>query len=151
MTAVRVTSKGLMVEWQRAAPAVRVTAKGLMIEWAWARTALAPQLIQPEGLEPVFAAVNPAGFAMSNIYGERTFLVVRNGGAASMIVTARIPYKVDGLSVAPRTVTVPAGEERWIGNLPGPYYNQAGEVVWFDFSAVTNVTAAAVRVAARDF
>ena len=146
MTA-RVTARGLGVEYTYA-PGVRVTTRGLMVEWQYARSLLAVQLLASSGLAPVFAPANPAGFAMPNEYGRRVFAVVRNGGAAAIDVTVQMPYLVDGLSVAPRIVTVSAGEERWIGGLKAPFYNRRpDEVVWLDFSAVTNVTIAALRVA----
>jgi len=143
---IRVTAKGLGIE-STFTPAVRVTAKGLGIEWVYARTLVALEIIDADGLKPTFIPANPAGFAMLNEYGLDARAIVRNNGAASIDVTVRIPYLVDGLTVGPRVVVIPAGEERVVGNLPAPLYNQAGELVYFDFSSVTNVFFAAMRAA----
>jgi hypothetical protein len=107
-----------------------------------ARTALSVQSITRAGLNPSYTAANADGHSISND-GKKTFLHVKNGGGGSVDVTVQTPGSVDGLAVADRVVAVPAGEERAIGPFPTAYY---GSTVNVDFSGVTSVTVAALKV-----
>ena len=86
---------------------------------------------------------------------QREFLVVDNASGASIDVT--IPAQtssvnisgVGSLSVGDHQVSVPDGEQRWIGPFTKAYVNSAGKVVT-NFSSVTDVTAAAVRLPKAD-
>jgi hypothetical protein len=53
---------------------------------------------------------------------------------------------VDGLAIAERTVVVTAGESRKIGPFPPNIYNQSDGMVYLDYSAVTDVTVALMRL-----
>lgn len=113
---------------------------------------LTVQDIVETGLAPTFAAASAGGDTFSNRDDERTFLVVKNGGASPM--TATIPatgtsFKAPGYGVmtkANNVVTVPAGAERWIGPLPARAYNNTAGLASVNYSAVTSVTVAAVRI-----
>lgn len=110
-----------------------------------ARTTLTVQNIDRVGLTPALAAANADGSSFAN--DGRTYLQVKNGSGAPITVTVQTPGTVDGLAVADLTVTVPAttGDKK-IGPFPVGVYNQAGDVVYVDFSAVTTVTVGAFKV-----
>lgn len=76
----------------------------------------------------------------------RTYLHVKNGGGGSINVTIDTPGSVDGLAVGNLVVAVPAAGEKIIGPFPTNIYNQTDGKVYVDWSGVTSVTAAAVRL-----
>ncbi len=108
-----------------------------------ARETIAVQTIGRSGLAPAYAAAHADGGAFGN--DGRTFLHVKNG-ATAVVVTIRIPVKVDGQAVTNPAVTVPATQERMIGPFPPGIYNQPGSDIHVDFDDVSNVTVAAVRL-----
>lgn len=73
----------------------------------------------------------------------RTFMHIKNGSASSVTATLVTPGTVDGLAVADRAVTVPAGGDRLVPLPPGTYASAdgLGDVTW---SATTTVTFAVV-------
>lgn len=110
-----------------------------------ARTALAVQQVERAGLEPAYTAANVDGHSIANTGKEA--LHVKNDDASPINVTFLTPGTVDGQAVADRVQAVPAGEERIFGPFPKNIYDQPGtEVVHVDFSAVTSVTVAALRI-----
>lgn len=113
-----------------------------------ARSALAVQTVTITGLNPSFTAANVDGHSIVN--DGRTVLYVKNGGAGSVNVTIQTPGSVDGNAIADRVVAVPAGEDRIIGPFAPRVYNQQSgadaHAVYVDFSAVTSVTVAALRI-----
>jgi hypothetical protein len=110
-----------------------------------ARTTIAVQQILRSGLEAVYTAANADGHALLND-GKRTFLHVVNGDAADKTLTFATPLTVDGLAVADRTVVVTAAEERLIGPFPTEIYGQSDGTIHVDYSDVTSVTVAALRL-----
>ncbi len=109
-----------------------------------ARTALGVQAITRSGLEPAYTPANVDGHAIPN--DGRTFLHVQCG-ATPCTATFDLPRTVDGQPVTDRPVLVPANEGRMIGPFPRDLYNQPGlEALHVDFSAVTSVTVAAIRL-----
>jgi archaellum component FlaG (FlaF/FlaG flagellin family) len=107
-----------------------------------ARTALAVQQMTSSGLNVAMTAANVDGHSVP--WSKHMHLRVKNGGGSPITVTPAIAIAVDGQSVTAKTVTVPAGEERSIGNLPPDVYAQSDGAVYFSFSGVTSVTCAAV-------
>lgn len=110
-----------------------------------ARTDLTVQQIARTGLNASFSSAdgtNQNAFANDG----RTYLHVKNGGGSSINVTVDTPGVVDGLAVGNLVVAVPNGGERIIGPFPTNIYNQADGKVYVDWSAVTSVTAAAIRM-----
>lgn len=109
------------------------------------------QNIAKTGLAPTYGAV-----ALSDTFpnpgDERTFLHVKNGSGASINVTVtafRTLAKVTGagqLTIPNLVVAVPAGAERVIGPFPEAYNDASGNVN-VAYSAITTITAAAVRLA----
>ena len=81
----------------------------------------------------------------------KTFLEVLNTNAATCTVTAVSTRTIDGLAVADLEVAVEQNERLFIGPFPRDTFNQpsgadAGRV-YVNFSAVTDVTIAAWRLA----
>lgn len=110
-----------------------------------ARTALTVQVIARTGLDPAYSSANADGHSVQNTGRECVHVV--NGGGGAITVTIQTPGTVDGLAVSDRTVSVPAGEDRIIGPFPVRDYNQPNtETIYVDFSGVTSVTVAALRL-----
>jgi hypothetical protein len=108
-----------------------------------ARTTLTVQTIVRAGLTPSYAAANADGHALPNT--GRECVHVKTGGTACT-VTVQTPTTVDGLAVAERTIAIGTTSERFIGPFPRATYNQGAEAVYLDFSAVTSVTIAALKL-----
>lgn len=108
-----------------------------------ARTDLAVQQIDADGLTPAYTAAIADGHAFPNDVG--TFVHVKNGGAGAVNVTVPTPSTRDGLAVADRTVTVAAGAEAMIGPFPSRTYDQADGKVHVDYDVVTSVTVAVLK------
>jgi len=107
------------------------------------RTALAVQSCAVTGLETVYTAANVDGHSVAN-NGEM-FLHVKNEAVADITVTlvsVADPWGRTG----DRAIVVSAGEERMIGPIPPLLFNQADGTVNVNFSAVTTVTVAAIRL-----
>ena len=109
-----------------------------------ARTSLTVQDVERSGLEPSYASANVDGNSFAN--NGRVILHAKNGSGGAITVTVKTPGTVDGLAVADRTVSVPAGEERMIGVFPPADYNQSDGDVYIDYSGVTSLTVAALRI-----
>lgn len=114
-----------------------------------ARTALASQTADSDGLTVAFTAANVDGHSIPG--GGQTILLVDNASAGAINVTVQTPATQDGLDVAEQVVAVPAGEMAAIGGLSSRTFDRptgaadAGQV-WVDFSAVASVTVAALEV-----
>jgi hypothetical protein len=112
-----------------------------------ARTDLTVQEIVKSGLEPSYTSASADGHAVAN--NGRTFLHVKNGGGSPITVTIQTSTTIEGLAVADQTVSVPASEERLIGPFSTHFEQPSGAdkgKVYVDFSDVTSVTVAALRV-----
>jgi hypothetical protein len=112
-----------------------------------ARQTLTVQTIDLDGLEATYTAANGDGHSFAN--DGRVLLHVKNGDAADKTITVQTPATVEGVDVAEVTVTVPAGEERFIGLFSRKIFNQSGGVVYVDYSATTSVTIAALKAIPR--
>ena len=102
---------------------------------------IAPQLLVETGVAPSFAAATGGGDTCAP--GDKTFLVVKNGGGAPITVTlAAFPDTAPwGAAIPDPTVSVPAAGERWIGPLRGSSYaNASTGLVGISYSGVTSVT-----------
>jgi len=96
------------------------------------------------GTTPGYGAANADGHSFENV--GREFLQVKNTGTEKT-VTVQTPGTVDGLAIEELTVTVAATTgDKMIGPFPTHVFNQSGGVVYVDFSAVTGVTVAALRL-----
>lgn len=122
-----------------------------------ARTLLALQATTRDGLDPTYTvgdAVN--GHSFDNDH-EDVALHVKNGGASPVVVTFATPNTIDGMALPDKTVTVPAGEERFIGPFPRSLYSQADagnaltEAVLIDLDQASSVTLAALQLGSKSY
>lgn len=92
------------------------------------------------GLEPTSNAVS-ASDTFAN--GTHTFLRVVNGSGDALTVTIVTSALSDGdLAIADRTISIPDGEVRYLGNYNSQIY---GSTVTVTFSATTDVFVECVR------
>jgi hypothetical protein len=108
-----------------------------------ARTALTVQQVTRAGLTPTYSAANVDGHSIPN--GGKECLHIKTTSNACN-VTFQTPGSVDGQAIADRVVALGTSTERIIGPFPPTMYNQGAEEVFVDFSAVTGVTVAAIRL-----
>ncbi|MCK4521994.1 MAG: hypothetical protein KAU20_05455 [Nanoarchaeota archaeon] len=101
------------------------------------------QAIALTGLEPALVAV-----ALSDAFinDGRTFLVVSNGSGGSIDVTIDCIVPCNYGHDHDIVVAVPAGEDRWIGEFSTGRFNSSEGKVTVGYSAITTVTAGAVRI-----
>jgi hypothetical protein len=109
-----------------------------------ARSVLAVQTPTFAGIVPAFTAANVDGHSIAN--DGSTVLHVKNGGGAPINVTCQTPAKFAGLDVAEDIVSVSNGSEKIIGPFSPAAFNQGAGEVYVDFSAITSVTVAAIKV-----
>jgi hypothetical protein len=111
-----------------------------------AATELTVQAVARTGLEATYTAANAdGGHVVDNQADRRMFLHVKNGDSGAHTVTVATPGTVDDLAISDLEVTIPAGEERFIGPFPSSVYNSSGQVT-VTFDGVTSVTIAALRL-----
>lgn len=123
-----------------------------------ARTALSLQTTVRSGLEPAYTAATADGEGIDND-SQRVVLHVKNAGGGAVVVSLDTPGTVDGLAIPSLDVTVPAGEERFIGPFPKNVYNQndsAGdtglsEAVFIDTDTQTGITLAAILLGSAGY
>lgn len=115
--------------------------------------ALTVQEISRAGISLDENAVTPTATHGNKFLNDgKTFLFVRNGSGGDITVTVEAPGSVDGQAIADLVVTVKAsGDGDGLDELLiGPFtstFNQSDGYVWAVFSAVTDVIAAAFRLA----
>lgn len=106
------------------------------------RTAITPQQVTSAGLVPATEPANVDG----NSIPVGAILQVTNASAGSINVTVPTPGAVDGdLPLPDRVVAVGAGVTALIGRL-GPVFHQSDDTIHVNYSAVTSVTVAAIKL-----
>lgn len=100
--------------------------------------------IQIEGTEATYNSASGGGDKVAG--GDDVVLHVKNGDASDHDVTIVTPGEVAGQAIGDVTVTVPAGEERFIGPLTPSIFEGSDGLVSLTWSATTSMTFAAVRV-----
>jgi len=109
-----------------------------------ARATLTVQEISLAGITPSYTAAEGDGNSFAN--DGDVFLQVKNAGS-EITVTIQTPAKVGGVDVEEITVVVPATTgDKMIGPFEPTIFNQSGGVVYVDYSAVTSVTVAAIKL-----
>lgn len=110
-----------------------------------ARTTVTPQQLARAGITPSYNAATVTdgdGFANDG----RTFIHVKNTGVETTL-TIQTPATVRGFAVAEDTKTIPATTgDKMYGPFEPELYNQANGQVYLDWSQVTGVTFAVVRM-----
>ncbi|MDP5182167.1 hypothetical protein QOZ88_05920 [Blastococcus sp. BMG 814] len=109
------------------------------------RTLINPQPVDAAGVKPAYTAadgVNGNSFRLAS----GTALHVKNGSAAAVTATIPTAMTVDGLAVADRAVSIPAGEDRLIALGTNAAYVQPGGVAHLDLSATASVTVAVLTI-----
>lgn len=106
---------------------------------------LSVQNITTSGLEATYAAAT-ATTGDQFLPADGTFIHVKNGGAGTTVGTLTTPATVDSLAVADRTVSIPAGEERFIATPDTLYRDPTDGLATVVFDVVTSVTLAVVRI-----
>lgn len=112
---------------------------------------LSIQEFDQDGLNASYVAASAGGDTATN--RGALVLHVKNGDASSHTVTVtaqKTTVSVSGYGPADLdnvAVTIPAGEERFIGPLPVKTYNNANQKVEISYDAVTSVTIAAIKMA----
>ncbi|GAA2990807.1 hypothetical protein [Streptosporangium longisporum] len=105
--------------------------------------ALTTQVLVPGGSASTLTAASGGGDTATP--GDGVWLEVNNGDASSKTVTLATPATYNGLAIADRAVTIPAGE-RWKIPLPRMYAGGDGQAS-ITYSAVTSVTVGVFRIA----
>lgn len=105
--------------------------------------ALAIQEASLAGLNPAFVAASAGGDTFAN--DGKTYLHVKNAGAAAVTATVNSIKPCDQGSDHDAVVSVPAGGERLIGPFPPGRFNDPNGAAAVTYSDVTSVTVAAVR------
>lgn len=106
---------------------------------------LSVQNITTSGLEAAYSAAT-ATTGDQFLAADDTFLHVKNGGAGTTIATLTTPATVDGLELADRTISIPAGEERFIATPDTLYRDSSDGLATVVFDVVTSVTLAVIRI-----
>ena len=108
-----------------------------------ADTAQAVLAIVKAGVEPAYTGSLDTANTYQTPNDGKTFIHVKNGGGSPDTVTIETVSVIDGLALADRTVSVPAGEERMIGPFQKDIYNDGNGLLNYTHSFITSVTQAA--------
>ena len=118
-----------------------------------AEIGLSPQTITRDGLNPTYhtddssPALSTGDFDGAGdqfmVDDDKAFLHVMNGSANVISVTIQTPKTVDGLAIADRVVSLPAGADRFIGPFPRETYGRPWK---FALSAVADVEVAILKI-----
>ena len=107
---------------------------------------LSVQTMTIDGIVPSYGAAASGGDTFAN--DGKTFLHVKNGGGSSINVTlsSQVTNPPAGTAATNKVIAVAAGAEKMIGPLPANGWNDANGQVHVNYSAVTSVTLAAVKL-----
>ena len=109
-------------------------------------TQIAVQQVDLGGLNPTFEAADATNGNSFKNYNGKTFLIVDNQDAVSKTVTIDSLVKCDYGEDHDIQVSVPAGEQRWIGPFSPSRFNDSAGLVSFSVDDDTSVMVAAIRV-----
>ncbi len=103
------------------------------------------QTVDQDGLTATYSSAAGGGDKFAP--GERTFLHVKNGNAATCTVTVVTPKtSVGGLAIADQTVAVAAGAQAFVGPFAAEHFAGTDGLVDVTWSVTTTVTFAALRI-----
>jgi hypothetical protein len=109
------------------------------------RTAITPQAASAAGVAVAYEAANVDG----NSYGisSRRAIHAKNASAGALTVRVITPGTIQGLAIADRDVSVPAGSDRLIGIGDSAIYRQSDGTVHVDYpGGVTSLTVAVIEI-----
>lgn len=98
----------------------------------------------PTGLEATKNAAAGGGDVFVN--DGNIVIIVENGSAGDITVTATSTGTVQGLAIADPAIVVTAGEERMIGPFDPAIFNNSSGQVALTYSGVTSLTVQVIRV-----
>lgn len=104
---------------------------------------LATQQAITAGLTPSYSAVSASDTCVP---GDNVVIHVKNGGGSPDTVTLVTPFTLDTLTLADRTVSVPAGAERFIAVPASLYQDPITGFATIQHSFTTSVTCAVIGV-----
>ncbi len=122
-----------------------------------ARTELTVQEVDRDGLKATYVSGDATNDHSWDNRSEAVFVHILNGGASACVATFLTPKTVDGLAVAELIVSVPAGEDWFIGPFRNDLYGQeevdAGlaKAVLLDIDQDSSVTLAALKLGDVNF
>lgn len=117
-----------------------------------ARTELTVQEVDRDGLKATYVAGDATDDHSWDNRSEAIFVHILNGGASACVATFQTPKTVDGLAVAELIVSVPAGEDWFIGPFRNDLYgqedagNEISKAVLLDIDQDSSVTLAALKL-----
>lgn len=98
----------------------------------------------PGGTTPAYVTPTALGFMW--VPEDHDLIYVKNGNAAACVVTFQVPRTIAGVAASPRSVSIPAGQERIFALERGIYNRPAGgtdeNLIYVDFSVQTSVQVA---------
>jgi len=109
-----------------------------------AASELVVKTISRSGLDLALEAWNADGMYFENAFGKRTCLVIANGGASPITLTATIQKVVDGEIPPAKSLTVPAGKTYLFGPFAPEDYNDNSGYVRLPAAVAATTTVAAV-------
>ena len=111
-----------------------------------ARGVVTVQETSRDGLTPTYVAADATnGHEFTG--SQKEVIHVKNGNASDVVMTVVTNMTQDGLAVADKTITIPAGEERICGAwLKSVYHGPSASLVQFDFDIDTSVTFSVFKI-----
>jgi len=116
------------------------------------RTELTVQEVDRDGLKATYAAADSTNDHSWDNRSEDIFIHILNGSAGAVVATFVTPKTIDGLAVADLVVSVPAGEDWFIGPFRNDLYgqedadNEISKAVLLDLDVSTTITLAALKL-----
>jgi len=108
-------------------------------------TTISVQPITLSGITPVYSDAVAGGVQFAN--DGRIFLHLTNTNGASRAVTITTPYQEGGLDLADVYVTLEATTgDVMVGPFPPKLFNNSGGFVQVNFSAISDVKVAAIKL-----
>jgi archaellum component FlaG (FlaF/FlaG flagellin family) len=111
-----------------------------------ARTKIDKQTAGSVGAELTFAAVDATAAPNGNYFDTdgTDVVLIKNADSAPHTMTVDVPVIVDGVTVADRVVTIPAGKTHVFK--PKDVHRQSGGQVHLNFDSATLMTVAVLNV-----
>lgn len=99
---------------------------------------LAAQTVVRNGIAPALVPASAGGDTFEN--DGTQWIQITNGDGTPTALTIVTPRTVDGLAVADKQISIPAGSTRLIGPFPVGTYNNNDNEVALQYDKVTSLT-----------